>query len=79
MTGLIIDLFAGGGGASTGIEAALRLLDGIVPGDAHVPPGDVTWESPAVTPCPVPGCVRVKGHPSFHCTSEQIAKREDGR
>lgn len=29
--------------------------------------------------CPVPGCVRIAGHPSFHCTSEQIAKREDGR
>lgn len=28
-------------------------------------------------PCPVPGCVRVAGHPNFHCTSDQIAKRED--
>ena len=29
-------------------------------------------------PCEVPGCVRVKGHPALHCTSDQIAKREDG-
>lgn len=35
--------------------------------------------APDVTPCPIPGCVRIAGHPNFHCTSDHIAKREDGR
>jgi len=39
------------------------------------------WKGAALQadPCAVPGCVRIAGHPSFHCTSDQIAKKEDGR